>query len=256
MKEIRLKKEKNDLNSWLFAFGFVFAFFHIMPAILQDYLHSPLTFGDTLDFLTPFAFVFLTFILYSRMKKIRSSLDDQQPLLKAFRVVAKVFLAVGLILFVNGQGIHLSANSISRLIENSKGSELYKATYLFDEVISHFMWDSGVFLVSLGLIVSAFKLSSKLLTAKNTIFLILGACLYGFTFTVNGIEGQTVVFSFPASGFGFLLALLLYFKQRGEKGHNSLLLFFISAYFLSLLLFAYWGISRPGFPEFSELGWI
>jgi hypothetical protein len=165
-------------------------------------------------------------------------------------------LAVGFILFVNGHGLHLAANSIARLLENSQGSELYKATYLFDEVISHFMWDCGVFLVSLGLIILAFKLSSKPLTAKSIIFLILGACLYGFTFTVNGIEGQTVVFSFPASGVGFLLALFLYFKQTRKKRQNSLLLFFISAYFLSLLLFAYWGISRPGFPEFSELGWI
>lgn len=251
-----MSQEKNDLNFWLLAFGFIFAFFHIMPAILQNYLRSPLTFGDTLDFLTPFAFVFLTFVLYSRMKKIRSSLDDQQPLLKVFRVLAKVLLAVGLILFVNGHGLHLSANSIARLLENNQGSELYKATYLFDEIISHFMWDSGVFFVSLGLIFLAFKLSSKPLKAKNIIFLILGACLYGFTFTVNGIEGQTVVFSFPASGLGFLLASFLYFKQSKQKEQNPLFLFFISAYFLSLLLFAYWGISRPGFPQFSELGWI
>lgn len=118
------------------------------------------------------------------------------------------------------------------------------------------MWDGGFFLISVGLILLAYKLSIKNLSGKNLAFLSLGAAFYGFTFTANGIEGQTVIFTFPAAGVGFLLSLLLYFKRKKEDSQNPFLLFFLSAYFLSLLLFAYWGISRSGFPEFSKLGWI
>ena len=118
------------------------------------------------------------------------------------------------------------------------------------------MWDGGVFLISVALIIAAYKISFKSLSWKNFTFLALGAAFYGFTFTTNGIEGQTVIFTFPAAGFGFFLALFLYFQRKKEGNQNPFLLFFLSAYILSLLLFAYWGISRSGFPQFSELGWI
>jgi len=118
------------------------------------------------------------------------------------------------------------------------------------------MWVGGVFLISMGLILLAFKLPFKSLSARNIALLSVGAALYGFTFTVNGIEGQTVIFTFPAAGAGFLLALLLYLKRKKEGSLNPFLFFFLGAYFLSLLLFACWGISRSGFPQFSEFGWI
>jgi hypothetical protein len=137
-----------------------------------------------------------------------------------------------------------------------KESELYKAAYLFDEIISHFMWDGGVFLISVALIIAAYKISFKSLTWKNFAFLSLGSAFYGFAFTANGIEGQTVVFTFPAAGVGFLLTLLFYFHRKKEGNQNPFLFFFMSGYLLSLILFAYWGISRSGFPQFSELGWI
>ncbi|HEB36848.1 MAG TPA: hypothetical protein ENI18_13580 [Candidatus Aminicenantes bacterium] len=102
----------------------------------------------------------------------------------------------------------------------------------------------------------AYKISFKSLTWKNFVFLSLGAAFYGFAFTANGIEGQTVIFTFPAAGAGFLLALLFYFHRKKEGNQNPFIFFFMSGYFLSLILFAYWGISRSGFPQFSELGWI
>jgi hypothetical protein len=33
-------------------------------------------------------------------------------------------------------------------------------------------------------------------------------------------------------------------------------LFFLLGYLIGVILFAYWGISHPGFPEFSAIGWI
>jgi len=80
--------------------------------------------------------------------------------------------------------------------------------------------------------------------------------VFGFAFFVEGIEGQSVVFTFPAAGAGFLLALFLYSRRQKEKGKYPFLLFFLGTFFLSLILFASWGISHSGFPQFSELGWI
>jgi hypothetical protein len=73
---------------------------------------------------------------------------------------------------------------------------------------------------------------------------------------VNGIEEQTLIFTFPTASVGFLLALIFYFHRKKEGDQNPFLFFFMSGYLLSLILFAYWGISRSGFPQFSELGWI
>lgn len=251
-----MKKDKDILCFWLLAYGFFYAYFHIMPPFLKTFLKSPLTWGDTLDFLTPFAVIPLAYILYSRAAKISRSLQPQQTTNRALRILPKVLLAIGFLLFVDGHGLHLSANSIARLLHDMKESELYKATYLFDEIISHFMWDGGVFLISVALIIAAYRISFKSLTWKNFAFISLGAVFYGFAFTANGIEGQTVIFTFPGAGAGFLLALLLYFKRKKEGNQNPFLFFFMSGYLLSLVLFAYWGISRSGFLQFSELGWI
>ncbi len=251
-----MKEDKDILCFWLLAYGFFYACFHIMPPFLKTYFKSPLTWGDTLDFLTPFAVIPLAYILYSRAAKILRSIQPQQPSPRALRISPKVLLAIGFLLFVDSHGLHLSANSIARLLHNMKGSELYKAAYLFDEIISHFMLDGGVFLISVALIIAAYKISFKSLTWKKFVFLSLGAAFYGFAFTANGIEGQTVIFTFPAAGAGFLLTLLFYFHRKKEGNQNPFIFFFMSGYLLSLILFAYWGISRSGFPQFSELGWI
>ena len=137
-----------------------------------------------------------------------------------------------------------------------KDTELYRATYFFDEIVSHFMWHGGIFLISISLIIVTYKLPLKFLTKSNIALLAIGAAFYGFNFSVDGIEGQTVIFAFPAAGFGSILALYLYLRRKREGSQNPFLLFFFIAYLVSLLLFAYWGISYSGFPQFSELGWI
>ena len=250
-----MREDKDVLCFWLCAFSFSFAFFHVMPVLLKSFFKWPLTWGDTLDFLTPFAIIPLAYVFYSRANKILHSPYGQNPSPGTSMVFTRVFLAIGFLCYVDGHGIHLSSNSIARLLQNMKGSELYKATYLFDEVISHFIWHGGVFLISVGLIILASKLSFKSLSRKNIVFLAIGAALFGLTFTAEGIEGQSVIFVFPAAGVGFLLALFLYLKRQREKGLYPFLQFFMGANFFSLILFAYWGISRSGFPQFSELGW-
>jgi uncharacterized membrane protein YhdT len=250
-----MNNQGKNFGFWLFSFGLVFAFFHIMPAFLTKPFRGPLNWGDMLDFLTPFVFIFLSYFLYAGIKK---SSEGQSFSSKSGSLFFKIPVAVGFILFVNGHGLHLSSNSISRFIENAgmKQSAIFKAVYLFDEIISHLMWDSGVFIISLGFIIGAARMSVICLNKTKMIFLFLGAVFYGFTFAVNGIEGQTVLLTFPAAVLGFFLSLGFFLKEKKEASVNQVHLFFLVSYFIAAVLFAYWGLSHSGFPEFSALGWI
>jgi len=251
-----MNDESDNLCFLLFFCGLSLAFFHILPPLLKRFFLWPLTWGDALDFLTPFAVIPFVYVLYSRLNRISYSSHNPESFSRSSNILAKVLLAIGFLSYVEGHGLHLSANSIARLLQTMKNSDLFKATYLFDEIISHFIWIGGLYLISIGLILLAHKLSFQALIRKSMILLSVGSVFYGFAFSAAAIEGQTVVFAFPAAVLGFLFTLFLYLKRMKGEGRNPILLFFTAAYFLSMLLFSYWGITRSGFPQFSELGWI
>jgi len=248
-----MQEEKKVFCAFLCAYGCVYAFFHIMPTFLPAFLKRPLTWGDALDFLTPFFVIPVAYLLYFMAKRV---LLSSYKLGRSQGVVAKVLLALGFLLYVDGHGLHLGANSIVRLIQNDKTSELFRAVYLYDEVLSHYMWHSGVFLVSVGLIVIAQNLPFESLKAAHHGLIFFGAAFYGFNYTVGGVEGQTVILTFPLAFLGSFLSFFLYLQEKKKGLQNPFLLFFWTAYLLSMLLFAYWGFTRSGFPQFSELGWI
>jgi len=251
-----MNRDSDLLCIWLFGFSFLLAFFHILPPFLTSFFLWPLSWGDALDFLTPFVVIPSAFMVYSRLRTISRSPLGQESSARTLSVAGKIILAVGFLCYAEGHGLHLSANSLARLLQDVRESDIFKATYLYDEVISHIIWISGLFLVSLSLILLASKLSLPSLSWKKIVLLSTGAAFYGFTFTVEAIEGQAVFLSFPAAAAGFLLAFFLYLRRRKQHVDNFFLLFFAMAYFLSVALFTYWGLSRSGFPQFSELGWI
>jgi hypothetical protein len=245
-----MEDRKNKVSVWLLVYGLTFTFFGIMPALVPGVWKSPITRGDALDFLTPLVVMPVALILFH---KIRTCLPDEGQF-RGMKIAATVSFAFGVIFYVEGHGVHLPSNSLARLME--PGTALYKATYLYDEVISHFIWDGGVVLISVGLFVLGLKARFSLLSAWDYIFMTLGAAAYGFTFTCNGIEGQTLPLTFPAAIVGTLVSLVLYLKNRKSAHPNPVLLFFLFGYLISVALFTYWGISHPGFPEFSAIGWI
>ncbi|NIM90057.1 MAG: hypothetical protein GTO17_03830 [Candidatus Aminicenantes bacterium] len=251
-----MRQDKDNISLFLFVFSLAFTFFHIVPTFLPGILKKPLTWGDAIDFLTPLAVIPLAFLVYIRARKALPGQDSPGSSLKIFRILAQILLGLGFLFYVDGHGLHLASNAIARLLQGMKQSELFRATYLFDEIISHLMLDGGAFLISVGLVLFSCRLAFKSLSWKNLVFISLGAVFYGFTLTVNCIEGQTVLIYFPAAGIGFLVSLFLYSRNRKHSLHNPVLLFFLCGYLLSILLFSYWGISHSGFPQFSELYWI
>lgn len=256
MKRNSIESESENLWILLFLFGLSLVLFHILPPFLTRIFLWPLSWGDSLDFLTPFAVIPFAYILYSRLNRISQSSQRSESSLKSLNILAKVILAAGFISYVEGHGLHLSANSIARLLQEMKDTDLFRAVYLYDEIISHYIWIVGLFLVSSGLILIASNLSFKPPVRRSLIFLCLGALFYGLTFMAEAVEGQTVIFAFPAAVVNFLVSLVLCLKRKREGRVNPILLFFFLAYLLSVILFSIWGISRAGFPQFSELGWI
>lgn len=251
-----MRNESDNLCVWLFLYGIFLSFFHILPPFLTRFFLWPLSGGDTLDFLTPFAVIPSAYLLYSRLNRFSQSPLNIESSARSLNILAKVILFVGFLSYVEGHGLHLSANSIARLLQGREGTDVFRATYFFDEIVSHFIWISGLYLISIGLILFAFKLTFPPFVRKRMIFLFSGAFFYGITFTVEAIEGQTVIFSFPAAILAFIFTFFLFLKGKNGQRKNPILLFFMSAYFLCILLFLFWGISQSGFPQFSELGWI
>lgn len=248
--------KSENLCFFLFFFSLSLSAFHILPPILSRFFLWPLTWGDTLDLLTPFGVIPFAFVIYLHLNKMSQSVQDREASSRSSNILIKAMLAIGFLSYVEGHGLHLGANSISRLLQTMKDSDVFKAAYLFDEVISHFIWIGGLSLISLGLILMARRIAFQPFKGKSMVFLSAGSVFYGITFTVEAIEGQTVVLAFPVACGGFLLSLFLLLKTKREAGRNPVLVFFLFALFLSILLFAYWGISQSGFPQFSELGWI
>lgn len=236
----------------LFVFGLLYAYFQIMPAFLRTSAWESLTWGDIHDFLTPFVVIPCVFVIYLSLKKHHSEAQG----FGFARLAAKPVLALGILLYVNGHGLHLSANAIARVAGQTVDSKVFQTVYFFDEIISHFFWDIGTFLISLGIILLASGINVPSHSRVNVFLLVCGAVLYGFCFAVNGIEGQTVVFVVPAACVGVAVTFLAVKKNRKKDLYNPVHIFFLIAYFLSLVLFAYWRITQGGFPQFSELKMI
>ncbi|MEW5900866.1 MAG: hypothetical protein AB1715_05330 [Acidobacteriota bacterium] len=248
-----MKSGNPALSLWLLTFGIGYAFFQVMPAFIPGPLAGPVTRADALDILTPFVVIPLAVFVFGRTKNKTATGDVPPP---GGMRSAKFLFILALILYANGHGIHLAANSIDRLLEGQEGSSLHQAIYLFDEVISHFMWDTGVFLIAVALIWSSAGRHFGSLSKAGQAAATGGGLFFGFTFAVNAIEGQTVIFTFPAAVLTSLVCLYLWLRSRRKADRNPVVLFFLIAFLLAATLFAYWGISHQGFPEFSEIGWI
>jgi hypothetical protein len=242
-----------DVCRWLFIYGFVYAFFQIMPAFIPGHFAGPVSRGDAFDFLTPLAVIPVALAVFNKLRKAAEK--DGRASFRSSKWSVAVFV-LGLICYVEGHGLHLSANAIDRLLGGQENTALHQSVYIYDEVISHFIWDSGVLIIAAGLILAGIRVRFPRLSWAQWAFLGGGAACFGFAYAVNAIEGQTVVLTFPAAVLMALICLWIYGRGRRRREHNAAALFFLMGFLLSALLFAYWGIAHPGFTEFSELGWI
>ena len=155
-------------------------------------------------------------------------------------------LGVGGVTFTLGHGLHLSANSVSNVADPAVATA--SIVHLWDEVVSHWIWYTGLFLVMAAL---AWALRGREL-AVGVVDQVV-ALLVAITVVNTYIEGGT-----PWLGLVFLAAALAAGLRWRPDGVARLLVVIGGA---GLVLLVAWGVfwylaDGSVFPEFSELGWI
>lgn len=171
--------------------------------------------ADWVDLLTPFA------VVGSALGALAAAGASRRAWFAA---------AAGAIAYVEGHGIHLAANSIG----NARGGAA--PVHLWDEVVGHYLWYGGLYLLVAALAVGP--------VAVVSVWRWPLAVLFGLTVATNGIEGGTPVFTLVAA---------VAFAGWGLRRRSELLL---CTFGLATVLIAGWGLYWQGFPEFSDLGWI
>lgn len=240
----------NRLSVWLFIYAFAYAFFHILPAFLNYEIKNRLMVADVFDLLTPFVLLSLIWQIY-RITAFNTVQDASSS-----GTLIKILLFMGGIGFVEGHGMHLSANAIARHLTHLQNSSLFALDYLFDEILGHIFWDGGILLLSLGIILMGFRLKQKQEVHSGFSVIIPASLLYGFTYFVNAVEGQTVIFTFPFA-IGIPAGIRWFSHRKGLSiRKNPILFLFMCAYLIATGFFLLWWFWQKGFPQFSELGWI
>jgi hypothetical protein len=187
--------------------------------------------ADWIDLITPFAVVGLgALVMYRAGAELWSW----------------AVFAVGAIAFALGHGLHLAANSIS----NAPDPVLKHAdiVHLWDEVVSHYVWYSGLFLVLVGMATALRRVDVQ----PGPLGWVLAA-LFAVTLVNTYIEG-----AIPWLGLGFLSAGLVAGVAWRPAPLTRLLIPIAGS---GLLLLVAWGVSwylvdGRVFPEFSDVGWI
>lgn len=157
-----------------------------------------------------------------------------------------VLLGVGAVTFTLGHGLHLSANSISNVDDRTVATA--SIVHLWDEVVSHWIWYVGLFLV---LAAVAWALRDVALTV-GVADVVVG-CLVALTLVNTYIEGGT-----PWLGL-VLLAIGVAVGVAWRPAPVARLLVVVAGVGLVLLIGwgAWWAVvDGRVFPQFSELGWI
>jgi hypothetical protein len=148
--------------------------------------------------------------------------------------------ALGGVVYAEGHGIHLAANSVG----NARGNA--QPVHLWDEVVGHYVWYAGLFLLVAALAVS---LAGRPRPGGPAWVL---AGLFGLTAATNGIEGGTPYFT---------LAVALAFATYGWRHRTGAGALLLAAFGVTFVALAGWGLywamaDSRAFPQFSELGWI
>lgn len=210
-------------------------------------LYPLVSYQDVFDILTPLVLIPIYWLLF------RQSASDESD--QGQEIVFMVLAAI----WVEGQGIHLSANSIDNLIDalarsqviDIKTTDIYHLTYFFDEHLGHYMWHIGMLGLAALLIYHEWSRPVGLATGWGTA--ILAGIIYGFSYFCIFIEGQTVALGLP---FALIVVLFALIGGRKLLSQRHVLAFFFVTCLIALILFTGWGLYWHGFPQFSDVGLI
>jgi len=228
----------------LILFSLAFTVFIIGPAFFSSpFGPFPLMRnGDMFDVLTPFVIIPMYWLLFQANRE--TSPDQTENL--AFLVLAGMW--------VGGQGMHLSANSIGHLLRESTNIDAYRLTFFYDEVLSHYLWHLAMVGMVVLLVYREWKNTrpGDLLIRRGW-WVGAAAVLHGLIYFTIIVEGGTTPL-----GVSFAVLALLFGLTRGRatRKQRPIMNFFFIAFLVATILFLGWGVYWGGLPQFSEIGII
>ena len=247
MHENTQKTKSLKIDVWLFIFSMNYAFWHLIVAFLNFEIKYKLMVAELFDLATPFV---MTFLILKLCCILRIPIEKK----RITSIAGLGLIILGIIFFIEGHGMHLSANAITRHLVGQEGSPVFRLTYFFDEILGHLLWDGGFIIISIALILLASVDKNR---ESNNSWLLITICslLYGFTYFCLAIEGQTVLLTLPCS---VLIPVVIWIVPnfRQNVRNHPIVRFYLLSYIFAFCLFVYWAIRFHAFPQFSELGWI
>ncbi|WP_203711940.1 hypothetical protein [Asanoa siamensis] len=170
--------------------------------------------ADWVDVATPYAFL----------------LPAAVALRRVGGVAARTWLVylVGAITYVEGHGVHLSANSINNAAPTA-------AAHLWDEVVGHYLWFTGAMLVWAALATGFARHRPA-----GGPFPALLALAVGVTVATNALEGGTALLGLAAAAA---------FAVRGWLTRDRLGRLILIAFVPATLIIIAWGVRNRVFPN-------
>ena len=195
--------------------------------------------ADAFDLFTPLVLIPVYWLLFRLAGKHSPFLPESL----AFMLLAAFW--------VEGQGMHLAANSIGHLVGDASVSDAAELTYFYDEQLGHYLWHIGLLGLAALLIYREWRHPAGLITHWGII--LPAGFIYGFTIFAATLEGQTAPMSLP---FVLLLSLIILIWGRKRLRGQPLLAFFFASFLVALIFYTGWGLYWGGLPEFSQVGII
>ncbi len=224
------------------VYALAFFTFLIVPVAFRSQAPWPFPPGvywqEAIDLLTPLVLIPLSWLL--------CSFEDRQ--IPANRTERLVFLVLAA-LWVEGQAMHLAANSIGRPWESALSPSGELAHY-YDEVLSHYLWHLAIAGISALAIVRS--LAHPYSEGRLRLALAVpAALLLGVTWFVVVIEGETGPMAIP-----FTMIALAFILLQGRANLRSAPVAAIlgGGYAVALVLMSLWAAIWRGLPPFTEVG--
>lgn len=236
----------NRLSWMVLVFSIAFAAVHALPLLLGEPFdpYPVITTGAVIDLLTPLVMVPLYWFLY-RVDQTRTVAFAPTWSWVAFLVLTA--------LWIEGHSIHLPTNAISLVLKSEGiGGDTQALTHLYDEVLSHYLWHTGM--VGLSGLIMFRQWQMPFAGERSSLALEAAAgSMYGVVFFGTVVEGGTVPLGLP---FAALVTLFGLVWGRKRFRQQPLLAFFFTGYLVATVLFAGWAIYWGGLPQFTEVGII